>query len=60
MEKTEREAHKRETLFTVRDAESAVVTYTVLLFLYIVGICIYQWSTGRDGVLVALIELDAN
>jgi len=60
MEKTEREAHKREALFTVRDAESAVVTYTVLLFLYIVGRCIYPWSTGRDGVLVALIELDAN
>ena len=60
MEKKEREAHKREAIFTVRDAESAVVTYTVLLLLYIVGICIYKWSSGWDGVLAALTQLDEN
>ena len=36
------ENQKRESIFTVRDAESAVVTYTILLFIYIVGICVYK------------------
>ena len=50
---------KRGSLFTVRDVESAVVTYTVLGFLYIVGICLYELVTGWNGVLQMLMRLEA-
>ncbi len=52
-------AEKRGSLFTVRDVESAVVTYTVLGFLYIVGICLYEFVTGWNGVLQMLMRLEA-
>ena len=54
------ENQKRESIFTVRDAESAVVTYTILLFIYIVGICVYKWITGWNGTLAVLVALDTN
>ena len=54
------ENQKRESIFTVRDAESAVVTYTILLFIYIVGICVYNWITGWNGTLAVLSALDTN
>ena len=60
MEEKKREETKREAIFTVRDAESAVVTYTVLGFLYIVGIFIYKWISGWESFLSALVLLDAN
>ena len=50
---------KRGSLFTVRDVESAVVTYTVLGFLYIVGIYLYELVTGWNGVLQMLMRLEA-
>lgn len=50
---------KRGSLFTVRDVESAVVTYTVLGFLYIVGICLYELVAGWNGVLQMLMRLEA-
>ena len=52
-------AEKRGSLFTVRDAESAIVTYTVLGFLYIIGIGLYEIVAGRNGVLHLLVKLDA-
>ena len=60
MGKKRNENQKRESIFTVRDAESAVVTYTILLFIYIVGICVYKWITGWNGTLAVLVELDTN
>lgn len=60
MGEKKRENQKRESIFTVRDAESAVVTYTILLFFYIVGICVYKWSNGWNGTLAVLVELDTN
>ena len=60
MGEKKRENQKRESIFTVRDAESAVVTYTILLFIYIVGICVYKWITGWNGTLAVLVELDTN
>ena len=60
MGEKKRENQKRESIFTVRDAESAVVTYTILLFIYIVGICVYRWITGWNGTLAVLVELDTN
>ena len=60
MEEKRRDNQKREAIFTVRDAESAVVTYTVLLFFYIVGISVHQWITGWNGTLAVLVELDTN
>ncbi len=60
MEKKKHENQKRESIFTVRDAESAVVTYTILLLIYIVGICIYKWITGWNGTMAVLVELDTN
>ena len=58
--KKRNENQKRESIFTVRDAESAVVTYTILLFIYIAGICVYKWITGWNGTLAVLVELDTN
>ena len=58
--KKRHENQKRESIFTVRDAESAVVTYTILLFFYIVGICVYKWISGWNGTLAVLVELDTN
>ncbi|RKU16166.1 hypothetical protein C6500_18535 [Candidatus Poribacteria bacterium] len=52
-------AEKRGSLFTVRDAESAIITYTVLGFLYIIGICLYELVVGWNGVLQVLVKLDA-
>ena len=60
MAKKRNENQKRESIFTVRDAESAVVTYTILLFIYIAGICVYKWITGWNGTLAVLVELDTN
>lgn len=60
MGEKKRENQKRESIFTVRDAESAVVTYTILLFFYIVGICVYKWINGWNGPLAVLVELDTN
>ena len=60
MGEKKRENQKRESIFTVRDAESAVVTYTILLFFYIVGICVYKWISGWNGTLAVLVELDTN
>ncbi|MDE0465851.1 MAG: hypothetical protein OYL97_02245 [Candidatus Poribacteria bacterium] len=50
---------KRGSLFTVRDAESAIITYTVLGLLYIIGICLYELVVGWNGVLQMLRKLDA-
>jgi len=55
-----REEKKRDAIFTVRDAESAVVTYTVFGVLYIVGIFAYKWGTGWESFLSVLALLDAN
>ena len=52
-------AEKRGSLFTVRDAESAIVTYTVLGFLYIIGIGLYEIVAGWNGALQLLVKLDA-
>ena len=52
-------AEKRGSLFTVRDAESAIITYTVLGLLYIIGICLHEFVTGWNGVLQLLRKLDA-
>ena len=52
-------AEKRGSLFTVRDAEGAIITYTVLAFLYIIGICLYELVVGWNGVLQVLVKLDA-
>ena len=60
MEEKKRESTNREAIFTVRDAESAVVTYTILGFVYIVGIFIYKWVTGWESFLSGLVLLDAN
>ena len=60
IEKTKREETKREAIFTVHDAESAVITYTILGFVYIVGIFIYKWITGWESFLSTLVLLDAN
>ena len=60
MQETKREETKREAIFTVRDAESAVVTYTILGFVYIVGLFIYKWVTGWESFLSTLVLLDAN
>ena len=60
MEERKRKENKREAIFTVRDAESAVVTYTVLGFLYIVGIFAYKWVSGWGSFLSVLGLLDAN
>ncbi len=49
---------KRGSLFTVRDAESAIVTYTVLGLLYIIGICLHELITGWNGLLEMLRKLD--
>ncbi len=49
---------KRGSLFTVRDAESAIIIYTVLGLLYIIGICLYELITGWNGVLQMLRKLD--
>ena len=49
---------KRGSLFTVRDAESAIITYTVLGLLYIIGICLYELIIGWNGVLQMLEKLD--
>ena len=50
---------KRGSLFTVRDAESAIIIYTVLGLLYIIGICLHEFVTGWNGVLQLLRKLDA-
>ena len=50
---------KRGSLFTVRDAESAIITYTVLGLLYIIGICLHELVTGWNGMLQMLVKLDA-
>ena len=50
---------KRGSLFTVRDAESAIITYTVLGLLYIIGICLHEVVVGWNGVLQMLKKLDA-
>ena len=50
---------KRGSLFTVRDAESAIITYTVLGLLYIIGICLHEFLTGWNGMLEMLGKLDA-
>ena len=50
---------KRGSLFTVRDAESAIITYTVLGILYVIGICLYELAVGWNGVLQMLVKLDA-
>ena len=52
-------AEKRGSLFTVRDAESAIITYTVLGLLYIIGICLYELVAGWKGVLEVFVKLDA-
>ena len=52
-------AEKRGSLFTVRDAEGALVTYTVLGLLYIIGICLYELITGWNGMLQMLMRLEA-
>ena len=49
---------KRGSLFTVRDAESAIITYTVLGLLYIIGVCLYELVVGWSGVLQMLRKLD--
>ena len=49
---------KRGSLFTVRDAESAIVTYTVLGLLYIIGIGLYEIVAGWNGALQLLVKLD--
>ena len=49
---------KRGSLFTVRDAESAIITYTVLGLLYIIGICLYELVAGWNGVLQVFVKLD--
>ena len=49
---------KRGSLFTVRDAESAIITYTVLGLLYIIGICLHELITGWNGMLQMLRKLD--
>ena len=50
---------KRGSLFTVRDAESAIIIYTVLGLLYIIGICFHEFVTGWNGALQLLRRLDA-
>ena len=50
---------KRGSLFTVRDAESAIITYTVLGLLYIIGICLHELIVGWSGILQMLKKLDA-
>ena len=60
MQEKKHEETKRAAIFTVRDAESAVVTYTILGFVYIVGIFIYKWITGWESFLSTLVLLDAN
>ena len=50
---------KRGSLFTVRDAESAIITYTVLGLLYIIGICLHELVVGWNGILQMLRKLDA-
>ena len=52
-------AEKRGSLFTVRDAESAIITYTALGILYIIGICLYELVAGWNGVLQVIVKLDA-
>ena len=60
MQEKKHEETKRAAIFTVRDAESAVVTYTILGFVYIVAIFSYKWVTGWESFLSALVLLDAN
>lgn len=50
---------KRGSLFTVQDAESAIITYTVLGLLYIIGICLYELVVGWNGILQMLKKLEA-
>ena len=50
---------KRGSLFTVRDAESAIIAYTVLGLLYIIGICLHELIVGWSGILQMLRKLDA-
>ena len=53
-------AEKRGSLFTVRDVESAVVTYTVLGFLYIVGICLYEVRHWMERCVADVDEIGGN
>jgi len=43
----------RSALFTVRDAEATLIRFTVLVFLYTIGVVVYEIRMGWSGFLSA-------